>query len=90
MAKKPTRGGRVTPKGTQPATTTKSSSKAQPAIDHRVVNHFDPASNQRRRRSQRARREPATTAATAEPAGSAGHSRSRGQRRWNHARSVAR
>ena len=47
MAKKPTRGGRVTPKGTQPASRTKSSSKAQPAIDHRVVNHFDPASNQR-------------------------------------------
>jgi len=46
MAKKPTRGGRVTPKGTQPATT-KSAKKAQPAIDHRVVNHFDPASNQR-------------------------------------------
>jgi hypothetical protein len=47
MAKKPTRGGRVTPKGTQPATTTKSSSKAQPPIDHRVVNRFDPASHQR-------------------------------------------
>jgi len=47
MAKKPTRGGRVTPKGTQPAKSTKSSSKAQPAIDHRVVNHFDPASHQR-------------------------------------------
>ena len=47
MAKKPTRGGRVTPKGTQPATTSKSSSKAQPAIDHRVVNRFDPASHQR-------------------------------------------
>ena len=47
MAKKPTRGGRVTPKGTQPASRTKSASKAQPAIDHRVVNHFDPASNQR-------------------------------------------
>jgi hypothetical protein len=47
MAKKPTRGGRVTPKGTQPNGAAKSSSKAQPAIDHRVVNHFDPASHQR-------------------------------------------
>ena len=48
MAKKSTRGGgRVTPKGTQPATSPKSATKAQPAIDHRVVNHFDPASNQR-------------------------------------------
>jgi len=47
MAKKPTKGGRVTPKGTQPASTNKASAKAQPAIDHRVVNHFDPASNQR-------------------------------------------
>jgi hypothetical protein len=47
MAKKQSRsGGRVTPKGTQPATT-KSAKKAQPAIDHRVVNHFDPASHQR-------------------------------------------
>lgn len=47
MAKKPTKGGgRVTPKGTQPATS-KSSAKKQPTIDHRVVNHFDPASNQR-------------------------------------------
>jgi len=46
MAKKPTRGGRVTPKGTQPASAQKTT-KAQPAIDHRVVNHFDPASNQR-------------------------------------------
>jgi len=47
MAKKPTRGGRVTPKGTQPKSTAKSQSKAQPAIDHRVVNSFDPASHQR-------------------------------------------
>ena len=47
MAKKPTRGGRVTPKGTQPNGTAKGASKAQPAIDHRVVNHFDPASHQR-------------------------------------------
>ena len=47
MAKKPTRGGRVTPKGTQPATSNKSSAKKQPDIDHRVVNHFDPASQQR-------------------------------------------
>ena len=47
MAKKPTRGGgRVTPKGTQP-TTSKSGAKRQPPIDHRVVNHFDPASQQR-------------------------------------------
>jgi hypothetical protein len=46
MAKKPSRGGRVTPKGTQPATT-KSTAKPQPAIDHRVVNHFDPAARQR-------------------------------------------
>ena len=65
MAKKPTRGGRVTPKGTQPATT-KSAAKPQPAIDHRVVNHFDPP-----RTSAAARtappREPATTAATASP-----------------------
>jgi hypothetical protein len=44
MAKKSRGGGRVTPKGTQPATTKKSASKAQPAIDHHVVNHFDPAS----------------------------------------------
>jgi hypothetical protein len=44
MAKKPTRsGGRVTPKGTKPAETTKGASKAQPAIDHRIVNRFDPA-----------------------------------------------
>ena len=47
MAKKQNRGGRVTPKGTQPAANHKPASKAQPAIDHRVVNHFDPASNQR-------------------------------------------
>jgi hypothetical protein len=48
MAKKPARsGGRVTPKGTQPAERTKSASKAQPALDHRVVNRFDPAQNQR-------------------------------------------
>lgn len=40
-------GGRVTPKGTQPAESTKTGSKAQPAIDHRVVNRFDPAQNQR-------------------------------------------
>ena len=53
MAKKPTRGGRVTPKGTQPASSTKSASKAQPAIDHRVVNHFDPASQPARRRFER-------------------------------------
>ncbi len=46
MAKKPSRGGRVTPKGTQPQTS-KSSAKAQPAIDHRVANRFDPAANQR-------------------------------------------
>jgi len=47
MAKKPGRGGgRVTPKGTQPAAS-KQSTKSQPTIDHRVVNHFDPASNQR-------------------------------------------
>jgi hypothetical protein len=46
MAKKPTRGGRVTPKGTQPAAT-KSAAKRQPDIDRRVVNRFDPASNQR-------------------------------------------
>ena len=44
MAKKPTRsGGRVTPKGTKPVESTKSESKAQPAIDHRIVNRFDPA-----------------------------------------------
>ena len=48
MAKKPTRGGRVTPKGTQPNGTHRSGSKAQPTIDHRVVNRFDPASNQAR------------------------------------------
>lgn len=49
MAKKPPRsGGRVTPKGTRPVEGSKSgSSKAQPAVDHRVVNHFDPAQNQR-------------------------------------------
>jgi hypothetical protein len=48
MAKKPTRsGGRVTPKGTKPVEHTKSASKAQPAIDHRLVNRFDPAQNQR-------------------------------------------
>ena len=47
MAKKPTRGGRVTPKGTQPATNHKAAAKKQPAIDHRVENHFDPASQQR-------------------------------------------
>ena len=46
MAKK-SKGSRVTPKGTQPTTTGKSGSKAQPAIDHRVVNRFDPASHQR-------------------------------------------
>jgi hypothetical protein len=47
MAKKPTRGGRVTPKGTQPTSTSKSAAKQEPDIDHRVVNRFDPASNQR-------------------------------------------
>ncbi len=47
MAKKPTRGGRVTPKGTQPATASKGQPKARPSIDHRVVNRFDPAANQR-------------------------------------------
>ena len=48
MAKKPTRsGGRVTPKGTKPAEHTKAGSKAQPAIDHRLVNRFDPAQNRR-------------------------------------------
>ncbi len=39
-------GGRVTAKGTQPAES-KSGSKPQPAIDHRVINRFDPAQNQR-------------------------------------------
>ena len=44
MAKKPARsGGRVTPKGSKPVESTKSESKAQPAIDHRIVNRFDPA-----------------------------------------------
>jgi hypothetical protein len=43
MAKKPSRGGRVTPKGTPPAKARKGESKTQPAIDHRVVNRFDPA-----------------------------------------------
>ena len=48
MAKKPARsGGRVTPKGTQPVERTKSGSKAQPAVDHHIVNRFDPAQNQR-------------------------------------------
>ena len=47
MAKKPTRGGRVTPKGTQPAATRKSAAKPQPELDHRVENHFDPASQRR-------------------------------------------
>jgi hypothetical protein len=48
MAKKPARsGGRVTPKGTKPADTTKAGSKAKPAIDHHIVNRFDPAQNQR-------------------------------------------
>ena len=48
MAKKPTRsGGRVTAKGTKPAEHSKTGSKAQPAIDHRLVNRFDPAQNQR-------------------------------------------
>ena len=47
MAKKPTRGGRVTPKGTQPASTSKSAPKPNPEIDHRIVNRFDPASQSR-------------------------------------------
>ncbi len=48
MAKKHARsGGRVTPKGTKPAESTKSTSKAQPAIDHHIVNRFDPAQNRR-------------------------------------------
>lgn len=47
MAKKPSRGGRVTPKGTQPQSNGKPSAKAGPAIDHRVANRFDPAANQR-------------------------------------------
>jgi len=47
MTKKKKPGGRVTPKGTQAADTTKSGSKAQPVIDHRVVNRFDPAQNQK-------------------------------------------
>ena len=48
MAKKPTRsGGRVTPKGTKPAESTRSTSTAKPAIDHRLVNRFDPAQNRR-------------------------------------------
>ena len=48
MAKKQARsGGRVTPKGTKPADGTKSESKPQPPIDHRLVNRFDPAQNQR-------------------------------------------
>ena len=47
MAKKPTRGGRVTPKGTQPQTAGGKASKAQPSVDHRVDNRFDPAANQR-------------------------------------------
>ena len=48
MAKKPSRsGGRVTPKGTRPVESTKSGSKAQPAIDHRPVTHNDPAQSQR-------------------------------------------
>jgi len=48
MAKKPTRsGGRVTPKGTQPSRKTKSTAGEQPALDHHIVNRFDPAQNQR-------------------------------------------
>ena len=47
MAKKPRSGGRVTPKGTKPPEQTKSESKAQPVIDHRLVNRFDPAQNRR-------------------------------------------
>jgi hypothetical protein len=47
MAKKPTRGGRVTPKGTRPADESRAGSKSQPTIDHRVTNRFDPASQQR-------------------------------------------
>jgi hypothetical protein len=48
MAKKPSRsGGRVTPKGTQPPERTTSGPKAQPALDHRIVNRFDPAQHQR-------------------------------------------
>ena len=44
MAKKPARsGGRVTPKGTQPADRRKTGAAAPPAVDHRVVNRFDPA-----------------------------------------------
>ncbi len=45
MAKK--RGGRVTPKGTQPQEKSKGSAQAQPALDHRVENRFDPAANPR-------------------------------------------
>ena len=50
MAKKKKPGatsGRVTPKGTKPAGSSKAESKAQPDIDHKVVNQFDPAQNQR-------------------------------------------
>ena len=49
MTKKPQRagGGRVTPKGTRPVESTKSAAKALPAIDHHVVNRFDPAQNRR-------------------------------------------
>lgn len=52
MAKKPSRsGGRVTPKGTQPADRRKSAAAATPDLDHRVVNKFDPAQNRQPRGS---------------------------------------
>jgi hypothetical protein len=47
MAKKSSKRGRVTPKGTQPSSTSKAAPKATPAIDHRIVNRFDPAAHQR-------------------------------------------
>lgn len=48
MAKKPPRsGGRVTPKGTKAAEPTKAGAKPAPAVDHRLVNRFDPAQNRR-------------------------------------------
>ena len=43
MAKKPARGGRVTPKGTQPAGTQKSTTSGTNGPDHRSVRRIDPA-----------------------------------------------
>ena len=48
MAKKPSRsGGRVTPKGTQPRRAHQVRIEGPAGLDHRVVNRFDPAQNQR-------------------------------------------